>query len=98
MHPFLRARNMKTVQSFDYLAVGEDVSTTSMEAARHWTEFYRELASFDQTVRRLKRQVGAFSGEQRKVAVAEALPRLIADTEDFERRFDFWEGRLGQFS
>ena len=98
MHPFLRARNMKTVQSFDYLAVGEDVSTTSVEAVRHWTEFYRELASFDQTVRRLKRQVGAFSGEQRKVAVAEALPRLIADTEDFERRFDFWEGRLGQFS
>jgi hypothetical protein len=88
----------EAVETFDCLAVGEDVSTTSIQDAQHWSAFYRELSSFQQTLRRLKRQVGGLSGDRRKEAVRLALPDLIIDSENFERRFDFWEGRLAQLS
>jgi hypothetical protein len=84
------------VDSFDSLAVGEDVSTTSVVDARHWSDFYRELASFDQTLSRLKRQVWGLSGDRRRDAVRGALPDLINDSENYDRRFDFWEKRLAQ--
>jgi len=84
------------MDTFDSLAVGEDVSTTSIGDARHWSDFYRELASFDQTLSRLKRQVWGLSGDRRRAAVRDALPDLITDSENFERRFNFWEGRLLQ--
>ena len=86
------------METFDCLAVGEDVSTTSIEDARHWSDFYRELSSFQQTLSRLKRQVGEFSGDRRGEQVRRILPGLIMDSENFERRFDFWEGRLTQLS
>ena len=89
---------MELVDTFDCLAVGEDVSTTSVRDAQHWSDFYRELSSFQQTLRRLKRQVGGFSGDRRREAVRVVLPGLITDSENFERRFDFWEGRLAQLS
>jgi len=85
---------MGLVEPHDCLAVGEDVSTTSVNTARHWSEFYRELASFDQTVSRLKRQVAGCSAGRRQDAVRQALPGLIADTETYQRRFDFWQRRL----
>jgi hypothetical protein len=94
----LRKRKMGVVDTFDCLAVGEDVSTTSIKVAQQWSDFYRELSSFQQTLRRLKRQVVEFSGDRRRDAVSLALPGLIADSENFERRFDFWEGRIAQLS
>jgi hypothetical protein len=81
---------------FDCLAVGEDVSTCSPQDAKHWRDFYGELASFEQTVSRLKRQVAGFSAGGRQDAVRQALPGLIADTEAYMRRFDFWQGRLAK--
>jgi hypothetical protein len=84
------------VDIFDCLAVGEDVSTTSLKDARYWREFYRELSSFDQTLSRLRRRVAGCSGGRRDDAMKDALPALIADTETYERRFDFWQGRLAQ--
>jgi len=87
---------MEVVDTFNCLAVGEDVSTTSLRDAQHWSDFYRELSSFQQTLRRLKRQVEGFTGERRKEAVKQALPDLISDSENFERRFAFWERRLAQ--
>jgi hypothetical protein len=89
---------MEVVATFDYLAVGEDVSTTSATDAQHWSDFYRELSSFQQTLSRLKRQVGGLSGEPREDAVRLALPELIADSESFGRRFTFWEGRKALLS
>ena len=86
------------METFDCLAVGEDVSTTSIEDAHHWSDFYRELSSFQQTLSRLKRQVAEFSGDRRGEQVRRILPGLIMDSENFERRFDFWEGRLTQLS
>ena len=84
------------MEFLDCLAVGEDVSTTSVQDAKHWRDFYRELASFDQTVRRLKRQVAGLSAGRRQDAVRQTLPGLIADTETYVRRFDFWQARLVQ--
>jgi hypothetical protein len=84
--------------NFDSVAVGEDVLTTSVPDAQHWSDFYRELASFDQTVRRLKRQVASLSGDSRGAAARLALPSLIADCEAFQHRFDFWQGRISQLS
>jgi hypothetical protein len=84
------------VDVFDCLAVGEDVSTCSLQDARHWRDFYRELSSFDQTISRLKRRVAGVSADTRQNAVRQVLPVLIADTEAFERRFTFWQGRLAQ--
>jgi len=92
----LRRRIIGLVESYDCLAVGEDVSTTSVQEAKHWSDFYRELASFDQTVSRLKRQVAGISDSRRQDAVRQALPGLIADSESYKRRFDFWQGRLAQ--
>jgi hypothetical protein len=89
---------MGVMDTSDYLAVGEDVSTTSARDAQHWSDFYRELSSFEQTLSRLKRQVWGLSGEPRKDAVRLALPDLIADSENFGRRFTFWEGRLASLS
>ena len=89
---------MGVVGNSDSLAVGEDVSTMSVREAQRWSDFYRELSSFQQTLRRLKHQVRGFSGERRKEAVRLALPELIADSENFGRRFAFWEGRLAQLS
>jgi len=86
------------VEIFDAVAVGEDVATTSVPDAQHWSDFYRELSSFDQTIRRLKRQVECLSSDRRQDAVRVLLPGLIADSETFQRRFDFWEGRIGQLS
>ncbi len=86
------------METFDCLAVGEDISTTSLPDAQHWSDFYRELSSFDQTLRRLKRQVSMLSGDRRRDAVRHALPSLIADSENFRRRFDFWQGRLADIS
>ena len=87
-----------TFDTFDCLAVGEDVSTTSVRDARHWSDFYRELSSFQQTVCRLKRQVLTVSEDRRTDAIRDALPTLITDSENFERRFAYWEGRLAQLS
>jgi hypothetical protein len=84
------------VDTYDSLAVGEDVSTTSIVQAGHWSDFYRELSSFDQTLSRLKRQVWGLSGDRRRDAIKGALPDLITDSENYERRFDFWEKRLAQ--
>ncbi|HEY4845615.1 MAG TPA: hypothetical protein VII89_07960 [Candidatus Dormibacteraeota bacterium] len=98
MRNLLRGRKMELVDTFDCLAVGEDVSTTSVRDAQRWSDFYRELSSFQQTLRRLKRQVGGFSGNRRREAVRAVLPGLIADSENFERRFAFWERRLAQLS
>jgi hypothetical protein len=84
------------VDTFDSLAIGEDVSTTSVVDARHWSDFYRELASFDQTLSRLKRQVWGLSGDRRRDATRDALPDLITDSENFGRRFDFWQTRIAQ--
>jgi hypothetical protein len=89
---------MRAVDTFDCLATGEDVSTTSVQDAQHWSDFYRELSSFQQTLRRLKRQVAGFSGDRRREAANLALPGLITDSENFERRFDFWEGRIAYLS
>jgi len=84
------------VDNFDGLAVGEDVSTSSALDAKHWSDFYRELASFEQTLSRLKRQVALISAGRRQDAVRQVLPGLIADTETYKRRFDFWQTRLAQ--
>jgi len=84
------------VDIFDCLAVGEDVSTSSVQDAKRWSDFYRELASFDQTVSRLKRKVAGCAAGERQDAVRQALPGLIADSETYERRFDFWQSRLAQ--
>jgi hypothetical protein len=89
---------MVLVDISDCLAAGEDVSTSSVQDARHWSDFYRELASFEQTARRLKRQLGALSGDHRQDAARQAMPNLIADAETYQRRFSFWEGRLAQLS
>jgi hypothetical protein len=89
---------MKLVDAFDCLAVGEDVSTTSVREAQHWSDFYRELSSFQQTLLWLKRQVGGCSGDRRREAIRAVLPGLITDSENFERRFAFWERRLAQLS
>jgi hypothetical protein len=86
------------VEKLDDLAVGEDVSTTSARDCQHWSDFYRELSSFEQTIRRLKRQVRDLSGESRADAVRLVLPELIADSENFERRFEFWAARLAGLS
>jgi hypothetical protein len=89
---------MGVMDTSGYLAVGEDVSTTSARDAQHWSDFYRELSSFEETLSRLKRQVWGLSGEPRKDAVRLALPDLIAESETFGRRFTFWEGRLASLS
>ncbi|MDQ6711645.1 MAG: hypothetical protein M3Z28_00425 [Candidatus Dormibacteraeota bacterium] len=86
------------MDSSNRLAVGEDISTCSVPDAQHWSDFYRERSSFQETVSRLKHQVRGFSGDRRTEAVRLALPGLIADSEGFERRFAFWEVRLGQLS
>jgi hypothetical protein len=93
---WLPKRRMDLVDSFECLAVGEDVSTSSLQDAKHWREFYRELASFEQTLSRLKRQVAGLSAGRRQDAVRQALPRLIADSETYRQRFDFWQRRLAQ--
>lgn len=89
---------MELVDTSNSLAAGEDVSTTSLRDAQHWSDFYRELSSFQQTLRRLKRKVRGFTGERRTEAVKQALPDLISDCENFERRFAFWERRLAELS
>lgn len=89
---------MEAMDTFEYLAVGEDMSTTSARDAQHWSDFYRNLSSFEQTVARLKRQVRGFAGDRRDEAVRVALPELIADSENFEQRFTIWEARLTQLS
>lgn len=86
------------MSTFDPLALGEDASTTSVPDAQHWCDYYRGLVSFDETLQRLKRQVVGLSGDSRRDASGQALPGLIADSEMFQRRFDFWEGRLAQLS
>ncbi len=85
------------MSTFDPLALGEDASTMSVPDA-HWCDYYRGLVSFDETLQRLKRQVVGLSGDSRRDASRRAMPGLIADSEMFQRRFDFWEGRLAQLS
>jgi hypothetical protein len=82
----------------DRLLACPEVAQAQDGVAQRWSDFYRELSSFQQTLHRLKRQVVEFSGDRRRDAVSLALPGLIADSENFERRFDFWEGRLAQLS
>jgi len=84
--------------AFDQLAVGEDPSTTSAPAVQHWAQYYRELASFDAMVTAVNRITRQFSDDRRRDAVRQAMPNLIADSEKFGRRFDFWEARLAQLS
>jgi hypothetical protein len=86
------------VVAFDRLAVGEDPSTTSAPAARQWAQYYHQLASFDAMVGSVKSITEHTSDERCREAVRQAMPSLVADSERFGRRFDFWEARLAQLS
>jgi hypothetical protein len=82
----------------DYRAPGEDVDTVSWPDAQHWSDFYRQRASFDETLRLMQGAGAQLSGEPRREACRQAMPILIADAEQFRVRFDFWEARLAQLS
>lgn len=79
-------------------AVGEDFATTSVTVAQRWSDFYQNLSSFDETVRRLKYRLHTLSGERRGAAVHQAIADLIADADRYDQRGAFWQARIAELS
>jgi len=74
---------------------GEDRDTRSLEAARHWVQFYRELVGLERKVLDRMEQLAASQSEDIRSAVMrsniEPMRELISE---FEARSSVWEGKL----
>jgi hypothetical protein len=77
---------------------GEDTTSASVPNAQHWADVYAKLASYEETLRRLRDVLGTLTGDARQAASAEALPGLLQDCEQFTQRLQFWQERLAQLT
>lgn len=80
----------------DQLLEGEDPATTYLDDAKHWVHVYAELLEFKQGV---VGEVASGAADLPAAAQPEAhadLTILEAERERLERRYAFWQTRLGE--
>jgi hypothetical protein len=80
----------------DRLLEGEDPTTTYLDDAKHWVHVYGELLEFKASV---AGEAASSAADLPAVAQAESdadLTILEAERRRLERRYAFWQTRLGQ--
>jgi hypothetical protein len=80
----------------DRLLDGEDPSTTFLDDAKHWVHVYGELLEFKQNV---VGEAETSADDLPDAAQPEAdadLTILEAERQRLERRYQFWQTRLGE--
>lgn len=74
---------------------GENPETHYPDDARHWLRVYRELLGFKQDMlRQLRERADAMSEGARSEVEGTDIPLMTAEAGRFQRRIQFWEGRL----
>jgi hypothetical protein len=74
---------------------GEDEDTTYLDDAVHWAEVYLELLDFKRSLLAVAEEHVALMHDDAGLEVEETdLKVLKAEAARFERRLDFWRGRI----
>ena len=87
---------LEKVTDPDRLLEGEDPTTTLLDDVKHWLHVYKELLEFKQNV---VGEAMTSADDLPEAAQPEAdadLTILAAERERLERRYQFWQTRLGE--
>ncbi len=78
---------------------GEDEDTSYVDDAVHWTKVYAELLDFKRNLLTLaEKRVPSMDDDAGSEVKDTDLKVLKAEAARFERRFDFWQARVGELS
>lgn len=80
----------------DRLLEGEDPTTTFLDDAKHWAHVYKELLEFKQNVAGKAEKAADDLPDAAQPEAEADLTILEAERERLERRYQFWQNRLGE--